>query len=116
MADDQHRPFELVDRSLEGLAGPDVEVVGRLVHDQEVGGRGAEPGQGGLGLLAAGELADGLEHDLAGEAEARQQVADVPLDPLGIVLGPDGSGRRSCRVRATGGPDRGSPPGPCGRA
>ena len=63
VADDQHGPLELVDRALERLAGPDVEVVGRLVHDQQVGGGGAEAGQGRLGLLAAGELADGLEDD-----------------------------------------------------
>ena len=69
-------------------------MVGRLVHDQQVGRRGAEPGERGLGLLAAGELADGLEDDLAGEAEAGEQVADVALDPVGVVLGPDGADDR----------------------
>ena len=91
MADDQDGPLELADRPLERLARPDVEVVRRLVQDQEVRGRGGQPGQGGLGLLAAGELADRLEDDLAAQAEPAQEVADVSLDPLRVVLGPDGA-------------------------
>ena len=65
-------------------------MVGGLVHDQQVGRRGTEPRQCGLGLLAAGELADRLKDEVAGQAEAGQQVADVPLHPFGVVLGPDG--------------------------
>ncbi len=89
--DDEDRPLELADRPFEGVAGPDVEVVRRLVHDQQVGRGGRQPGQRGLALLAAGELADVVQDEIAGEAEPGEEVADVPLDPVGVVLGPDGA-------------------------
>ena len=90
MADYQDRSLKLANRSFESLARPDVEVVGGFVHDQQVGRRGTEPRERGLGLLATRELAHRLEHELAGQAEASQQVADVALHPFRVVLGPDG--------------------------
>ena len=66
-------------------------MVGWLVHDQQVGRGGAEAGERGLGLFAAGELADGLKREVAFQAEAGEQVANVVFDPFGIVFGPDGA-------------------------
>ena len=48
VADDEDGALELADRSLQRLARPEVEVVGRLVEDQQVGRRGRQPGQRGL--------------------------------------------------------------------
>ena len=98
MADHEDGAFEFVDRSLERFSRPDIEVVGGLVHDEEIGRCGAEAGECGLGLFTAGKLADGMKRDVAFQPEAGEQVADVVLDPIRIIFRPDGADDRGAGV------------------
>ena len=75
MADDDHRPLERLQRLLQRVARPHVEVVRRLVEDQHVDALRHQPGQRRPAALAAGELADLLIDLLAVEPEAAEQVA-----------------------------------------
>src|SRR6185436_18911400 len=53
VGDEDHRPLEGEQRVLERLAALDVEVVGRLVEDQDVGAGGDEDREREAALLAA---------------------------------------------------------------
>ena len=75
MGDEDDRPLELQQRVLERLAALDVEVVGRLVEDQDVGAGGDQDRQREPPLLAAGDVAELLLGVGAGEEEAAEQVA-----------------------------------------
>jgi len=52
--DEQHRPGECVERGLERLAALEVEVVRRLVEDEEVRARGDDERERESAPLAAG--------------------------------------------------------------
>ena len=85
VADDDDRTGELVDRLDQGLAAVDVEMVGGLVEDQELGRVEAHQGQGQPGLLAAGEVA-GLGAGLVlAEAEAGEPGAGLLLALAGAA-------------------------------
>ena len=58
MGDQDQGALELEQGLFEHVEGRDVEVVGRLVEHQQVGGAKHQSRQDGPGLLAAGELAD----------------------------------------------------------
>src|SRR5205823_13432837 len=58
VADEQDGPAILHQQRLEELEGLDVEVVGRLVHDQDVGRAGEQLRQQEPAPLAAGEVLD----------------------------------------------------------
>ena len=84
MADEQQRPVEGLHRLLDPLARGDVEVVGRLVENEEVHLVVHQHAEPQAALLAAGEHGNRLEHVLSAEVERRQTVArllrrDVPL-------------------------------------
>ncbi len=79
VADKQHRAVELAQRSLQGIAGPEVEVVGRLIEDEEIGVLGGEPGQGSAAPFAAAEQGDLLKRGVARESETGQQPAALRL-------------------------------------
>ena len=66
--DESARKFE--ERLLEDFERGDVEVVGGLVEDKDVGGLQHEAGDEDAGALAAAEPLDGLVELLAGEEEA----------------------------------------------
>ena len=72
MGDEEERAGELlVEVALEPLDGGDVEMVGRLVEDRQVGLLREDPGQGDAAALAAAELVD--DRVGVGHAEAIEQ-------------------------------------------
>ena len=72
MRDEDDRPLEADDGLLEDLGGGDVEVVGRLVEEQEVARLEQELRQGEPRALAAREAGDDAQRVVAPEAEARE--------------------------------------------
>ena len=87
VGDQQDRALELGQRVLERLAALDVEVVGRLVEDQDVGAGGDEDRQREPPLLAAGDVGELLFDVLAGEEEAAEQGARLRPGEAGLALG-----------------------------
>src|SRR5690606_37417556 len=81
--DDDERAGVLPERLDEDGLARHVEVVGRLVEDEEVGGGEERAGEGEPALLAAGEHADGLEDVVAAEQERAEEAAQLGL---GAVL------------------------------
>ena len=73
MGDEDQRAVEPAQRVLERLAALDVEVVGRLVEDQDVGSRGDEDRERQATQLAAGQHGDLLLGVGAREQEPAQQ-------------------------------------------
>ena len=76
VGDEDQRPVVLVQRRDEGLDRLDVEVVRRLVEDEDVGAEDREAGEDEARALAAGEGADGL----VGVVAREEDVAQVPAD------------------------------------
>ena len=77
--DQHHRAAELVERRFQRLAGGDVQVVGRLIEQQQFR-LGPDPlGEQQSAALAAGQARDRLEDVLAAEAERREVIADLAL-------------------------------------
>ncbi len=74
--DEEDGAGELFDGVEEHVFGAHVEVVGRLVEQEEVGGRDEHAGEGVAVALAAGEHAEGLEDVVAGEHEAAEEIAE----------------------------------------
>ena len=87
VGDEHHRPLEGRKRVLERLAALDVEVVGRLVEDQDVGAGGDEDRQREAPLLAAGDVVERFLHVGAGEEEAAEQVAGLLPGEPSLALG-----------------------------
>ena len=77
MADDQHRALVLLQRLLQPLGGLKVEVVRRLVQQQQIGLGQQQPRQAQAGLFAAGEHPRGLILAALGEAQTRQHALDA---------------------------------------
>ena len=86
MGDDDDRARRVAQERLERLARRDVEVVGRLVEQQQVGGLEAQQRQLQARPLAAGQLLDRLEDVLAAEQEARQVRARRALVHAAAVV------------------------------
>ena len=87
MGDQDHRALELGQRVLERLAALDVEVVGGLVEDQDVGAGGDQDRQREPPLLAAGDVGELLLDVGAGEEEAAEQAARLLAGEAGLALG-----------------------------
>ena len=81
-------PVELLEDRLELLAGRDVQVVGRLVEQQEVHPIVHQAGELHATLLAAAESGDGAVQVVALEEEAVQQVAGRLVEQAGAVMEP----------------------------
>ena len=82
VGDGDHRARVLVEEALEPLDGLGVEVVGRLVEQQQVGVLEQQPGERHAALLAAGE-----RRDVGVVGRAAQRVhrdLDVALDVPGV--------------------------------
>src|SRR5205823_1139269 len=75
VADDEQRPLVLAQRILERLAGGDVEVVGRLVEDEDVAREEHDLRHREPAALATREPLDDPEGVVAKEAELRQVLA-----------------------------------------
>ena len=85
--DEQDGSGKRLQRQLERLAALQVEVVGRLVEEEEVRARGHDQGEREPPSLAAGELDNRLVLLLpAGEEEATEQVLRLrPLEAGGLL-------------------------------
>ena len=77
MGDHEDRRRGLGEEALDRLAGVDIEVVGGLVEEKQVGGRDPEEGELEAAPLAAREEPDLLEGVVAAEEEAGE-VASEP--------------------------------------
>ena len=77
MRDQDQRAGKLEQSLLEHLEGGDVEIVGRLVEQQQVGLLEHQPGDVHAGALAAGEAADGLDELFLAEQKAPRPAVDV---------------------------------------
>ena len=77
MGDQHDRARELEQALLEHLERRDVEIVGRLVEDEQVGGLEHEPRDEDARLLAAREAADRHGELLGAEEEAPRPAGDV---------------------------------------
>src|SRR5829696_1798106 len=95
VADEDDRTLEVVDRLHQGGAAVDIEVVRRLVEDEEMG-----PAEGGkpheqARLLAAGQRRDRRVGLGAGKAEPAAAGPDLRLRRVGHALGDVKIGRRA---------------------
>jgi len=70
--DQDQRPAELEQALLEDLQRRDIQIVGRLVQEEDVGGLEHQLSDLDARLLAAGEAPDGLDQLLAREEEFRR--------------------------------------------
>src|SRR6478736_2639557 len=77
--DDDEGPGPSVENVLEGGERLDVEVVGRLVEDEDVRLGEQQPGQLEPATLATAEVTDACLLTPAGEAEARRELAGADL-------------------------------------
>ena len=79
MADDQERPRPCAQRVLQPLAGRHIQVVGRLVEDQQVRPFQQQPGQQRTGLLPAAAVVQRHMLLTLPEPQARQHLPDPQL-------------------------------------
>ena len=92
VADDDERAGPAVEQVLERVERVDVEVVGRLVEQDDVGLAHEQPQDLQPAALAAGQVADARPLRVAGEAEAVGQrrgadgLAAAEVDDLGDLL------------------------------
>ncbi len=77
VADADDCTVEIIQGTLEGFAGIDIEVVRRLVHDQDVGAIDEELGDGDSGAFAAAEHTDGFVNVFVAEEHEGQDRANV---------------------------------------
>src|SRR5262245_41275134 len=85
--DDDERPLVLVERVLQDLAARQIEVVRRLVEEEQVRRAYEKTREGQARLLTAGEHADPLVDVVPGEEEASEDRAQpLPLAGLGDAL------------------------------
>src|SRR5208337_1649260 len=102
VADEQHGSLVVHQQRLEQFQRLDIQVIGRLVHDQHVRGPGEQLGQEQAAALSAGEVLHQATRSFGGEEEIlkiaqnmtiaavdrdRVIVADVLLDRLFLVEG-----------------------------
>ena len=83
MADQHHRAVEIVERLQQLVARVDVEMVGRLVEDQQIGLVERRQRQHQPRPLAARQIADLGQLLVGGEAEAAQLRAHLLHGQLG---------------------------------
>ena len=100
VGDEDDGALVLEQRVLERLAALDVEVVRRLVEDQDVRARGDEDRQRQAPLLSAADVGELLLDLVAGEEEAAEQVAGLLAAQAGAALDrveDRALARRACR-------------------
>src|ERR1051326_8026960 len=89
MADDDRRAIEFEQGLFERVGCPDIEMVRRLVEDQDIDSLGDELRERRSTAFSARERARLLVDDIAREAESTQKIAGTLLDKIGIILGPN---------------------------
>ena len=77
--DEDHAALVVLHGEGQRFAHFEVEVVGRLVEQQQVGSGADEQGQGQAGFLAAGEGLDGASRHVAAKIEAADVIAQFLL-------------------------------------
>ncbi len=97
MRHEEERPLERLQRIDEGLDGLEIEVVRRLVEDEDVGLIGGDAAEDEARGLAAGERGDALLHVVAGEEDAAEVTAHEGV-PLARAHGPERVERGRVRV------------------
>src|SRR5262245_39632556 len=80
VADEDHRAVEFAKRFFERVAGPQIEMIRRLVENQHVRIRRGEPSERRSVSLSAAQAADALKDHVAGDAKASQKVSPLLLD------------------------------------
>ena len=83
----QHRSFIGIEGVLQHFLGDQVEVVGRLVEDQEVGFGEHEFGEGYTPFFAAAQVADPLEDLFTGKEEGGEQAPDLRVGHGRVFIG-----------------------------
>ena len=94
-------PAKVGDQLFEQLERLDVEIVGRLVHHQDVGRTREEPREHQAVALAARQRLDRRHRALAREQEVGEVADDVPrlaVDDDGVVAVVDAVGDRRVRI------------------
>ena len=86
VADDDHRDRLARQVAFEPFGRRDIEMVGRLVQEHQVGAFQQELGQHHPRLLAAGKRGRRAVELGLGEAEARQHLLDPVIDRIGILV------------------------------
>src|SRR5262249_42161905 len=87
----------------EDFEGGDVEVVGGLVEEKDVGGLKHQLSDQDAGALAAGEIADGTIEVFAGEEEASGPAGDVNdaiLEDDGVAVWSESAAKRNIGIEA----------------
>ncbi len=79
MRHEYHRPCVVLQGDCKRLAHLEIEMVGRLVQQQQVGPEIRHQSQHQPSLLAAGKRRDRLEHSIATEAKSCEKVAQLLL-------------------------------------
>ncbi len=79
MADNEQRAVPGLERALQPFDGLHVQVVGRLIEDEQIGALQQQPGQQRACLLAAAQVAERRLPLLAAEAQPLQHLADAHL-------------------------------------
>ena len=76
MANQHGAAFKVVDGVCEGIDGLDVQVIGRLVQEEQVGVLHGQPGEGHAALLAVRQVLDGARLDTQPQALAPSLLSD----------------------------------------
>lgn len=84
--------LELVEGPRQGVHGLDIEVVGRLVEDEDVGLGEGEAGERHAGLLTTGQHGHLLQAGRAGDAEGAQLAAVLLVGAARVHLGHEADG------------------------
>lgn len=92
MTDHEHASLERPERGRQGVHGLDVEMVGRLVQDEDVRVRQAQARERDAGLLAAGQEGHFLQARSARDAEGAQVAAVLLVLLARVVLRHEGDG------------------------
>ena len=88
VADQQHGAVKVVQRHGQGFARGQIEVVGGLVQQQQVGALPDDHGQHQPGFFAAAHAAHALRDHVAAEVKAAQPVAQILLAAGRWGIGP----------------------------
>ena len=92
MTDHQHAPLERPERAGQGVHGLDVEVVGRLVQDEDMRVRQAQTRKRDAGFLAAGQEGHFLQARRAGDAKGAEVAAVLLVLLARVGFGHEGDG------------------------
>ena len=94
MAHHDGGPLEVQQGLFEGVASPQVQMIGRFVEHEHVDPLHHKAGQGSPAALAAAQFCDRLIDLVAGQTKAAKQIAHALFRGVGIPFGPNGADDR----------------------